>query len=197
MEKVLHSLADENFQATCLRYSTACGMTPRLRLDLVLNDFVANALCTGVIEILSDGTPWRPLIDVKDMVRAIEWAVERSSDNGGNFVAVNVGRNEWNYQVVDIANTVAKNIPNTKININKNAAPDKRSYKVDFSLYESLAPNYLPQVDLAQSINELAEGLRKMDFKDANFRASEMMRLKVLQNHQKNKSLDNDLYWIV
>jgi hypothetical protein len=92
---------------------------------------------------------------------------------------------------------VAKNIPNTKININKNAAPDKRSYKVDFSLYESLAPNYLPQVDLAQSINELAEGLRKMDFKDANFRASEMMRLKVLQNHQKNKSLDNDLYWIV
>jgi len=77
MEQVIEKLSDDKFQGTCLRYSTACGMTPRLRLDLVLNDFVASALTTGRIEILSDGTPWRPLIDVQDMVRAIQWAVER------------------------------------------------------------------------------------------------------------------------
>jgi len=195
MEQVIEKLSDDKFQGTCLRYSTACGMTPRLRLDLVLNDFVASALTTGRIEILSDGTPWRPLIDVQDMVRAIQWAVERDNDQGGNFVAVNVGRNEWNYQVVDVANRVSQRIPNTKIDINTEAAPDKRSYRVDFSLYESLAPNYLPQVDLDQSIDELAEGLKRMNFKDQNFRASEMMRLKILQNLQDKKLLDRNLYW--
>jgi len=195
MEQVIEKLSDNKFQGTCLRYSTACGMTPRLRLDLVLNDFVASALTTGRIEILSDGTPWRPLIDVQDMVRAIQWAVERDDDQGGNFVAVNVGRNEWNYQVVDVANRVSQRIPNTKIDINTEAAPDKRSYRVDFSLYESLAPNYLPQVDLDQSIDELAEGLKRMNFKDQNFRASEMMRLKILQNLQDKKLLDRNLYW--
>lgn len=196
MEKILESLADDQFETTCLRYSTACGMSPRLRLDLVLNDFVACALCTGTIQILSDGTPWRPLIDVKDMVRSIEWAIQRTSEEGGNFLAVNVGRNEWNYQVIDVANEVAKSIPGTKIDVNKEGAPDKRSYQVDFSLYESLAPNHLPQVDLAQSIDGLVEGLRKMNFKDTNFRTSEMMRLKVLENLKKKKILDNDLYWI-
>lgn len=195
MEEVLEKLSDDNFQATCLRYSTACGMTPRLRLDLVLNDFVASALTTGKIEILSDGTPWRPLIDVQDMVRAIQWAVERDNSQVGNFIAVNVGKNEWNYQVVDVANRVSKRIPNTKIDINKDAAPDKRSYQVDFSLYESLAPNHLPQVDLNQSIDELAAGLQKMNFQDQNFRVSEMMRLKVLQNLQDKNLLDEKLYW--
>jgi nucleoside-diphosphate-sugar epimerase len=196
MEQVLERLSDDKFQATCLRYSTACGMTPRLRLDLVLNDFVASALTTGKIEILSDGTPWRPLIDVQDMVRAIQWAIERDNNQGGNFIAVNVGRNEWNYQVVDVANRVSQQIPNTKININTEAAPDKRSYRVDFSLYESLAPNHLPQVDLNQSIDELVVGLKKMNFQDRNFRMSEMMRLKVLQNLQNKKLLDVNLYWI-
>ena len=196
MEKALEALSDNNFQATCLRYSTACGMTERLRLDLVLNDFVASALCTGNIEILSDGTPWRPLIDVQDMVRAIEWAIVRNNDCGGNFLAVNVGKNEWNYQVIDVANTVARMIPNTTVSINKNAAPDKRSYQVDFSLYESLAPNHLPQVSLEQSIGELITGLNKMNFKDSDFRESEMMRLKVLQNYLNKNILNKKLYWV-
>ena len=195
IENVLESLADDNFEATCLRYSTACGMSPRLRLDLVLNDFVACALVTGKIQILSDGTPWRPLIDVQDMVRAMEWAIQRSQHDGGNFIAVNVGRNEWNYQVVDIANEVVKRVPGTKIEINKEATPDKRSYQVDFSLYASLAPNHLPSVNLAQSIDELAEGLQKMNFKDPDFRSSEMMRLKVLQNLKQKQLLNEELYW--
>jgi UDP-glucose 4-epimerase len=97
--------------------------------------------------------------------------------------------------VVDVANRVSQQIPNTKININTEAVPDKRSYRVDFSLYESLAPNHLPQVDLNQSIDELAAGLKKMNFQDQNFRVSEMMRLKVLQNLQDKKLLDMNLYW--
>src|SRR5262249_54831616 len=82
---------------TCLRFATACGMSPRLRLDLVLNDFVACAVATGKITVLSDGTPWRPLIDVADMARAIEWAIRRSPEAGGQFLAVNTGADPWNY----------------------------------------------------------------------------------------------------
>jgi nucleoside-diphosphate-sugar epimerase len=82
---------------TCLRFATACGMSDRLRLDLVLNDFVAAAISTGKITVLSDGTPWRPLINVKDMARAIEWAIARKSENGGRVLVVNTGSDVWNY----------------------------------------------------------------------------------------------------
>ena len=68
---------------TCLRFATACGMSDRLRLDLVLNDFVACAVASRKITVLSDGTPWRPLIDVRDMARAIEWAIARPPEQGG------------------------------------------------------------------------------------------------------------------
>jgi len=76
-EADLQHLADPQFKVTCLRFATACGMSERLRLDLVVNDFVACAVSSGVITILSDGTPWRPLIHVKDMARAIDWAIGR------------------------------------------------------------------------------------------------------------------------
>ena len=79
----LMGLAANQFVVTCLRFGTACGFSPRTRLDLVLNDFVAGAIANGVISILSDGTPWRPLIHVSDMARAIDWAVSREGNNGG------------------------------------------------------------------------------------------------------------------
>ena len=122
----------------CLRFATACGMSPRLRLDLVVNDFVACALASREITVLSDGTPWRPLIDVRDMARAIEWAVT-DSGHAGRFVAVNVGSDEWNHQVRDLARAVADAVPGTSVSINTAAPPDKRSYRVDFALWRKLA----------------------------------------------------------
>ena len=85
-EQSLAQLAGPDFIVTCLRFATACGASPRLRLDLVLNDFVASAVTSGVIKILSDGTPWRPLINVEDMARAFDWAIDRSALNGGEFL---------------------------------------------------------------------------------------------------------------
>ena len=123
----LCGMADGAFKVTSLRFSTACGMSDRLRLDLVLNDFAAGALSSGRITILSDGTPWRPLIDVKDMARAIEWAIRRNSADGGDFLAVNVGSDGRNYQVKDLAEAVASIVPGVKVAVNKNAQPDKRS----------------------------------------------------------------------
>lgn len=181
---------------TALRFSTACGMSDRIRLDLVLNDFVAGAITSGKITVLSDGSPWRPLIDVKDMARAIDWALTRPAQNGGKYLAVNIGRNDFNYQVKDIAQVVADVLPGTEISINVNAQPDKRSYKVDFSLFSQLAPTHQPQVNLYQSATEIKEGLTRMQFADKNFRESGLIRLKVLEKHMAENRINNNLEWI-
>lgn len=194
-EADLRGIADRGFRVTCLRFATACGMSDRLRLDLVVNDFVACAVSARNITILSDGTPWRPLIHVRDMARAIDWAIERDRERGGDFLAVNVGSNVWNYQVKELADAVATVIPDVTISVNKNAPPDNRSYRVDFSLYESLAPSHQPQVDLLTAVAELQEGLGTMGFKDANFRASKFMRLEVLKQLGARGLLDSDLRW--
>jgi nucleoside-diphosphate-sugar epimerase len=195
-ERDLEPLASDQFKITCLRFATACGLTDRLRLDLVLNDFVAGAIASSQITILSDGTPWRPLINVKDMVRAMEWAITRDIANGGNFLAVNIGSDEWNYQVKELAEAVAKVIPGTEISINKNAPPDKRSYRVNFDLFKSLAPKHQPQVSLTESILELKKGLETLKFNDKEFRNSRYMRLNVLTELQENGLLDNRFQWV-
>lgn len=194
-EKALEPLANDAFVVTSLRFPTACGFSPRLRLDLVLNDFVASALATGRIEVLSDGTPWRPLIDIRDMARAIEWAISREAD-GSAFLAINVGRNECNYQVKDLARAVAALIPGTEVSINADAPPDRRSYQVDFGLYRRMAPDHLPVVGLDESILGLKEGLQAAGFSDARFRESQLVRLKVLSQLREQGLLDESLYWI-
>lgn len=195
MEKHLETLADDDFRVTSLRFSTACGMSPRLRLDLVLNDFVACAVSTGEITVLSDGSPWRPLIHVKDMSRAMAWGIGRGQNNSGNFLAVNVGSQAWNYQVRDLAHAVATLVPGTRVSINTEAQPDKRSYRVDFGKYRQLAPDHQPLMSLEKTILELREGLEAMRFSDANFRQSQFMRLKVLESHRQSGRLDADLVW--
>lgn len=194
-EADLATIANPDFSVTCLRFATACGMSPRLRLDLVVNDFVACAVTSGQITILSDGTPWRPLIHVSDMARAIDWAVQRGHDAGGDFLAVNAGSNAWNYQVKELARAVAAVVPGSTISINDKAAPDNRSYRVDFSLFEKLAPGYQPQVDLVTTVRELKAGLQSMQFKDGNFRGSQYMRLEVLRRLTAKGLLDKDLRW--
>lgn len=186
---------DTDMVVTCLRFGTACGMSDRLRLDLVLNDFVACALSQGEITVLSDGSPWRPLIDVADMARAIDWAVARPAGNGGRYLSVNVGSQDRNYQVRDLANRVAAAIPGTRVSINTSAPADSRSYQVDFSLYRSLAPDHQPVVDLDQSIQNLIAGMKRMNFKDSQFRSSDLMRLKVLQGHIGDNRMNAKLEW--
>jgi nucleoside-diphosphate-sugar epimerase len=194
-EKALAELDRKGMLITSLRFATACGMSDRLRLDLVLNDFVACAITSGEITVLSDGTPWRPLIDVEDMARAILWAILRKWENGGEFLSVNAGRDESNYQVRKLAEAVARQVPGTTVSINTNA-PDKRSYRVDFALFRSLAPDSIPQVSLDQSITRLHEGLVGMGFADKDFRTSPYMRLKTLERHMAAGRLGADLRWL-
>ena len=195
-ERDLESLADDSFGVTCLRFATACGFTNRLRLDLVLNDFVAGALINKEIVILSDGSPWRPMINTKDMARAFEWGILREKEQGGNFLAVNTGSNEWNNQIEPLAAAVAKEIPGVKVTINKEAPPDKRSYQVNFDLFKSLAPDHQPIHDLSSTIKELKENISALSFLESNFRESKLIRLKVLNHLQESNLVDKNLEWI-
>tara|TARA_B100001093_G_scaffold505962_1_gene564136 strand:- start:2529 stop:3578 length:1050 start_codon:yes stop_codon:yes gene_type:complete len=189
-------LASEEFVVTCLRFATACGFSARTRLDLVLNDFVAAAVADGTIRILSDGSPWRPLIHVSDMGRAIDWAASRTASNGGPMLVINAGSDEWNYQIKELAEVVANQISGTSVEINLDAAPDKRSYKVDFAKFRELAPNHQPQVSLIEAVKGLRDGLSEMNFSNRDFRNSNLMRLNVLKGHIKSKRMTNRLTWI-
>ena len=195
-EKELESIADQNFTVTCLRFATACGNSSRLRLDLVVNDFVAGAVASKRIDILSDGAPWRPLINVFDMARAIDWAVARKSKPGGNFLAINTGSNSWNYQVKELAEAVAEVVDGCKVTVNLAAPPDKRSYKVNFDLYKKLAVHHQPVYDLKSSIESLYDGLKAIGFNDPNFRESYLIRLKVINMLLEDNYLDHNLCWI-
>lgn len=194
-ERDLELLASNGFKVTSLRFSTACGWSDRLRLDLVLNDFVAGAVASGQITILSDGSPWRPLIDVKDMARAIDWAISRDKTSTADFLAVNVGSDQANYQVKDLAAAVALAIPGTRVSINKDAQPDKRSYRVNFDLYKKLAPAHQPVVGLNDSIQELKSGLESIGFRDKEFRNSKYMRLNILMELRNRGLLNDKLEW--
>jgi len=194
-ERDLALLASESFAVTCLRFSTACGMSDRLRLDLVLNDFVAGALASKCINILSDGTPWRPLIHVKDMARAIDWAVQRDHRDGGMCLTVNVGSDDWNYQVKELAVAVSKAVPGVTVSINKDAQPDKRSYRVNFDKFTKLAQGFLPTVDLQNAVLDLRDGLAAMRFQDPNFRTGDFVRLVTLKQLRESGHLKDNLEW--
>src|SRR5262249_14408427 len=127
--------------------------------------------------------------------RAIEWAIERPSSMGGDCLVVNAGADEWNYQVKALAEAVGRAFPGIEISINRSAQPDKRSYRVDFARFRSLAPNHQPRVDLMTAINGLRAGLEQMSFHDQDFRKSQLMRLNTLSLLRKADLLSENLEW--
>ena len=195
-EKELKNLRNlGSTKITCLRFATACGYSPNLRLDLVLNDFVASALTTNSIKILSDGSPWRPLIDVEDMSRALFWSCFR--DKGEQLEIINVGSPDWNYQIKKLAQST-KNVLGGKINIdiNKNAIPDKRSYRVSFEKFYSLAPSiFTPKITLSESIKRIYNGLINYS-EEIKADRSYLIRLNILRTHRLTNKLDENLFWV-
>lgn len=193
-EVELESIAEKDFSITCLRFATACGMSDRLRLDLVLNDFVAGSLVNKKIQILSDGSPFRPLINVKDMARAIDWACHRKV--GNCFETLNIGRKDWNFQIKDLAFAIKDIIGEIDVEINYNAEVDKRSYQVDFEKFATMAPDYQPVFDLENTINDLVKGMKSIQFQNPNFRNSQLIRLNTINMLIENRIIDNNLNMI-
>jgi nucleoside-diphosphate-sugar epimerase len=195
-ERGLALLADDDFAVTSLRFGTACGMSDRLRLDLVLNDFAAAAVAERKVLLLSDGTPWRPLVHVRDMALAIDWALGRELDEGGPFLTMNVGAEPWNFQMRELAEAVIDAVDGAELEISPGAAPDRRSYRVAFDRFRALAPDHQPQLSLEEAIHGLVSGLRQLGFNDTDFRRrSELVRLNVLNRLRRDGLLSDDLRW--
>lgn len=192
-EKKLRELSTSKFNVICLRFATACGYSKNIRLDLVLNDFVASAMVNKEVVVLSDGSPWRPMIHVQDMARAINWGLELQMKD--SFLTINAGSNSMNYQIKDIAKKVGKLIKGVNVSINSRALPDKRSYKVNFSKFEKMNKKFKPIYNLEKSIVDLKNHYKKNKFKIKDFRNSQYIRLKVLEKLISKKSLNNNLYW--
>jgi nucleoside-diphosphate-sugar epimerase len=189
IENYLKKKTNLNFKAITLRFSTACGASSMLRLDLVLNDFVANAIVAKEIKLLSDGNALRPLIDVIDMAKAFYWACFY---NKNSFTCVNVGNDKMNYKIVELANLVKKYLPKAKISINY-AKADNRSYRVNFSKYRRLFSGYKKMKDAKYSITKLIYMIRKTKFNDKNFRLGNFMRLVSLKKQITEKKLNKNL----
>ena len=194
-EKELSLLSDKQFKVISLRFATACGASSNLRLDLVLNDLVASAIINKKVEVLSDGTPWRPIVHVKDMSNAIKWSIDYIHNE--NFLAINIGSDEFTFQIRDLAKIVAKNISNADLSIATDKAIDARSYKVNFDLCKSVvSKEFQPKFFVEEAIQELAENVLRLDIPN-NFReAYNFMRLKKLEYNIKIKKMDNNLFWI-
>ena len=194
-EKQLEIIANRDFQVVCLRFATACGYSPRLRLDLVLNDFVWTALSKGKVEVLSDGTPLRPLIDVTDMSRAIDWSIGYHFQEA--FAVLNCGYNSCNYSVRELAEQVAESC-SASVSVNLNAAPDRRSYRVNFTQFEELSGFSSPLVDLTGSIKNLKKAIKNYFEMNGNHNhhKERYQRLNTLKQLTENKTLTSDLKWM-
>lgn len=180
-EKFLKKIT--GIQVYILRFGTACGYSNKLRLDLVLNEFVFTALKFKKINILSDGLPYRPMIHVYDMSKAIYACLK---DVKKNFYSIfNVGIS--NFQVIEMANKVAK-FCNCKINVNDNVAIDKRSYKVSFDKFNKFAGIYKPSLNIENIIIDLLKNYKKNRISDTkNYLNSKFIRLAVIRKLLKRK----------
>jgi len=193
-EKDLLALASDDFSPVLLRNATAYGISPRLRLDLVLNDLVACAFTTGKVLIKSDGTPWRPVVHVEDIARAF-LAVLEAPKHAVHAQAFNVGSNAENYQVRDLAETVRRTVPDSGVEYAEGAGPDRRSYRVDFTKIERCIPGFRPRWTAARGAAELYEGFRRAGLTREDVEGRLYARLRQLRHLRDSGRLDDSLRW--
>lgn len=192
VEHDLFDLADDDFVCSSMRNATAYGWSPRLRTDIVLNDLVAWALLTGQVKVLSDGTPWRPIVHIEDISRAFLATVE--ADAGVvQRQAYNVGRDEENYQVSQIAQIVADTVPDSTLTITGDTG-DPRSYQVSFAKIHRDLPAYQPVWTARAGAQQLFEAYRDMGLSMEQFQ-QRYKRLPVLAAHRHAGRLDDLLRW--
>jgi len=190
-ELELRKLADEKFFPVIMRSATAYGLSPNFRFDLVVNNLTGAAFTTGSVKILSDGTPWRPLVHVEDMSKAFVRVLESETEkvNGQIF---NVGTNDDNYRVREIAQFVEEIVPDSKIEYAKNANKDSRSYKVNFDKIRDRI-GYKTKWKLKDGIRSIYEELKKRGLNEKDFNDEKFYRVKYLKALMKKGLLDENL----
>jgi nucleoside-diphosphate-sugar epimerase len=194
VEQDVAKLADSRFSPTFLRNATAYGLSPRLRFDLVLNNLVAWAVTTGRIYMKSDGTPWRPIIHIEDISRAFIAALRAPREVVHNQ-AFNVGRNDENYQIRELAEIVGELVPGCRIEYAEDAGPDTRCYRADFSKIARMLPEFKPEWDARRGARELYAAYQNVDLRVEDFEGPRYKRIDHIKQLINAGQLDTTLRW--
>jgi nucleoside-diphosphate-sugar epimerase len=194
VERDLALMANEHFSPTFMRNATAYGVSPRLRLDIVLNDLVARAHTTGQVYIKSDGTPWRPIVHIEDIISAAICALEAPIDAIHNQT-FNVGITEENFRIREIAEVVRETVPNCHIEYAPGGGPDKRCYRVDCSKLARVLPKFQPRWNLRRGAQQLYDAFRSVGLTVEDIENGRYARIGRIQELMSNGRLNDSLRW--
>lgn len=194
VERDVSRLADDSFSPTFMRNATAYGASPRLRLDVVLNDLVASAYTRGSVYIKSDGTPWRPIVHIRDITAAILSVLEAPRGTVHNEV-FNVGQTAENYRISELADIVSQTVPGCRIEYAPGGGPDKRCYRVNCDKIRRMLPEFRPQWTARQGAQELLDAYRAIGLTVDDLQQGRYTRINHIQRLQQAGELDDSLRW--
>jgi nucleoside-diphosphate-sugar epimerase len=194
-ECTLMKLSNDDFTVVCFRPSTVFGVSPRLRCDIVFNNLVASAYTTGKIEIKSDGTPWRPVVHIRDVASAYIAGLEAPKALVATQ-AFNVGIVDGNYTVRDLADAAQRGVKGSTLTFTGEHGSDARTYRISFEkILRQLKDYYKPEWDLDKGAQELVAFFKKINFTEKQFRGRSCNRLSQIDHLLKEKQIDSELYW--
>lgn len=195
-EEGLSALADASFTPVFLRNATAYGVSPKMRVDLLLNNLVGWAFTTGKVRILSDGTPWRPIVHIEDISRAFA-ALLAAPRDVVHDQAFNVGVDGENFQVKELAALVGETVPGSSVEYGDQASPDPRNYRVAFSKLPELVPAFKPTWTASEGARELFRAYTRIGLEQDDLEAGRRyIRLRQVRQLLDSGELDTDLRWV-